>query len=520
MERAAITIVGAGPVGLTLANLLGVAGIPTVLLERHPSTVDEPRAIVIDAESLRTVQSTGLIETVRDELLLGFDADYVNAAGEFLLSVPLQQTPYGYPLQSSFDQPTFERQLRAGLDRFAHVDVRFGHTLEGLERTPTHVVAHGRRADGSTFSVVSDYLIGCDGGRSTVRSKLGIRMSGRTEPQRWLVVDTIDPFLEGRLTCRFFCDPERPGMTLAKPHAKRRWEWMLMPGETDEELLDEFFARSLIAPYTESRKVTIERKHVYTFHSLVADRYRDGRVLLAGDAAHMMPPFAGQGMNGGIRDARHLGWLLPLVCRGLVRDAAFDTYEHERRAHVTAAIQLANRLGSFIQSTNPLLAGVRDLVFTLVGLSEASQHFFDRRFAGWLRAPRLADGSFVPSRARPHLSGKMLIQPMVQGADGRETLLDELLGPGFAVIGFDLDPRQALRPTTRGRWEKLGARLLRIGLDDRGDAFDHTGALARWLGKARTRLLAVRPDRFVIADFSELEAEAVTEEVARKLHLV
>lgn len=517
MQRAAVTIVGAGPVGLTLANLLGAAGVSTVLLERNPRTVDEPRAIAIDAESLRTMQSAGLYEAIRDDLLLGFDVDYVNGDGRTLFSITLTENPYGHALQNSFDQPLLERQLRLGLERFTTVEVCFEHTVQSVQQSPQQVVTRGRRSDCTDFSIESDYLIGCDGGRSLVRQMLGISMSGRTEPQRWLVIDTLDPMLDDSFACRFFCDPARPGMTIKKRHGKRRWEWMLLPGETDADLLDEWQIRSLLAPYTDVRQVKIERKCVYTFHSIVADRYREGRILLAGDAAHMMPPFAGQGMNGGIRDARNLAWKLALVTQGVANDALLDTYEAERRDHVIAATQLANQLGSFIQPTSQLRALARDLFFFAVGLTDVGKAALYRSISGSLRAPILPSSSFIAAAARPHLAGQMLVQPLVTRPDGTIVLLDEILGTGFVILGFDLDPKRELDAATRRRWESLGARLLRVGADATAEAIDHTGALAAWLGKARQQFLAVRPDKFVAGQFTNADAATQTEKILRLL---
>ena len=510
-----VAIVGAGPVGLTLANLLGTHGVRTVVLERNATTVEEPRAIAIDAEALRTLQAAGLYHTVAADMLLGFHVDYVNGSGTVLLSLDMDATPYGHALQNSFDQPLLEKQLLAGLARFPHVEVRFGHQVDHVAQDRETATAGGVTETGTRFAVSARYLVGCDGGRSHVRQQLDIAMRGTTAPQRWLVVDTVDPQLDDAFTCRFFCDPARPAMTLKKRHRKRRWEWMLLPGELDGDLLEDARIAALLAPHTDPAQVRIERKCIYTFHSIVADRYRDGRILIAGDAAHMMPPFAGQGMNGGIRDARNLAWKLALVTSGRAGDGLLDTYEIERRDHVIEATRLANRLGDFIQPTSQVRAWARDLFFFGVQVVPGAQAWLDGVLSATLRAPRLPAGTFVPADGDDGVAGHMLIQPTVTRADGTEVALDDLLGGGFAVIGVGADPA-SLDPAVRAAWDRVGARFVRVqrtGPVAGDDAVvDHTGDLTHWLKGAAARFLAVRPDRFVVAQFTAADADRGTRE--------
>jgi len=524
-KRVEVAVVGCGPVGLTLANLLGMYGVRTVALERKRATVDEPRAIAIDAEALRTLQAAGLYDAVAPDMVLGFRADYVNAAGTRLAEMDLGPTPYGHAQQNAFDQPRLERQLHAGLARFPHVEARFGHTVQRVRQSAKGVTLHGVDGDGRDFDLEADYVVGCDGGRSTVRQHLGIEMRGHTAPQRWLVIDTVDPTLADRLDCRFFCDPARPGMTLRKQHRQRRWEWMLLPGESDDDLLDDGVIRRLIAPYTNPDKVRLERKCIYVFHSIVADRYRDRRILIAGDAAHMMPPFAGQGMNGGIRDARNLAWKLHAILRGAAAPALLDSYQVERRAHVIAATELANRLGSIIQPTSRLAAAARDAVFAAVNLTSAGQELFRRLALRSLVTPELPAGTFVPFPtgwfdAAP-LAGQFVPQPHVRAVTG-DVPFDDTLGPGFAVVGYDDDPVTVLDDRSAAYWQRLGARFVHVVRRRRKSApdavEDRSGALAAWFGTHRARCVAVRPDRFCVAQFDAEGAAVATRGVERLLH--
>ena len=233
-NETSVLIVGAGPAGLTLANLLGTEGIPTLLVERNPGCVPEPRAVAIDGESLRTLQAAGLAETVCASIKQGFKADYINGDGVQLFTTDLTARPYGYCLQNSFDQPTLERQLLDGLARFPCVTVAHSTELAAFEQDIDGVTAVLRTGEGKEHNVRTPFMVGCDGGRSSIRQSLGIAMAGDRLPQKWLVVDTVDTHLGEEPSCRFYCDPRRPAMTINRPGSERRWEWMLVGDETEE----------------------------------------------------------------------------------------------------------------------------------------------------------------------------------------------------------------------------------------------------------------------------------------------
>lgn len=292
-----VVICGAGPVGLVLAHLLALDGVDTVVIEKLASTMTEPRAIALDGESLRTLQKVGLLEGFRDELLEGVVADYVNGEGKVLFTAGRSAfRPYGYEMTSSFDQPALDRYLAQQLqERDSSVQLLFSHTLVEFSQSEAGVAVSCLDRDGEPLSIEADFLVGCDGGRSTVRSQLGIAMSGESNPQPWLVIDTVDPSLGDEMQCRFFCDPARPGMTIRKRRGERRWEWMLMPGEDREALLRDDTIASLIAPYTDVDRVQVYRKKIYDFHALIAERWQEGRIFIAGDAAHMTPPLCRPG---------------------------------------------------------------------------------------------------------------------------------------------------------------------------------------------------------------------------------
>jgi 3-(3-hydroxy-phenyl)propionate hydroxylase len=506
-----VVIVGAGPAGLTLAHLLGAEGVNVVLLEKLENTVTEPRAIAIDGESLRTLQKLGLLEGFKDELLSGVLVDYLNGAGERLLQIGNPELrPWGFPTVNSFDQPALDRYLAETLVLKSCVDVRFNHTLNSFEQDESGVRIHCTDDKGDELEITANYLVGCDGGRSTVRSLLNIGMKGESNPLPWLVIDTRDPHLDGDPDCRFYCDPKRPGMTMRKRHGERRWEWMLMPGEDRDFLLQDENIREIIAPYTDVDQVDIYRKRVYDFHAIIAEKWQDGRVFLAGDAAHMTPPFAGQGLNSGFRDVSNLSWKLAMAVKGHADPGILDTYEEERRDHAWELIEMALNLGQQIQPIDPGMAAERDAFFAEVNKDPAAaQALEDEMFKSV--AERSVDKGLIDAQGSTALAGKMLIQPEIRVGDG-QVLLDECIGSGFSIIGYDCDPAQELSEQELARWSEIGASVVSIASGKAGVSGDGLQdaslELSNWIGEKGPVILLVRPDRFCMASASPGYAKA------------
>ncbi len=505
--QADIIIKGAGPVGLSMANLLGVYGIRTLVLEQNPTTVQEPRAIGLDVEIGRALQTMGLEEITSADMMQGFHLDYLNANGRTIMDVEVGESPYGKAQMSSFIQPVFEQQLLDGTGRFDHVTVLFNHKVEKVSQTESQALAHGITTDGEAFEAQAQYLVGCGGGRSLVRRSSNIQMEGFSNPEAWLVIDTIDPQLDGWVDCRFFCDPKRPAMTMKKKQQHRRWEWMLHEGETEEEFLDQTRINELLAPHTDPSQVTMLRKCVYNFNSIVAEQYRDGRLFIAGDAAHMMPPFAGQGMNSGIRDAVNLSWKLAAVVKGDASSAILDTYEAERRDHVVKLTKVANRLGAIIMPTSKVRAWIRDVVLTVVSAFEVSREALRRSF---FVIPKLDDGLFVwdGPGASAH-SGEMIVQPKIEDANGKQGYMDAFLPEGFVLMGIGADPEADLNSEARSLCTELGAEFISVTAEQANGSTlkDVTGALTEWRGTCPPFVL-LRPDRFTAAMFNTDDAEA------------
>jgi len=349
-----VIVVGAGPTGLTLAGLLGRYGIDVLLVERNAQTVQEPRAVSIDDESLRTMQSVGVINELVPNLVLGYGSEYFSPGGRPFLQVKPTTLEYGYPRRNAFRQPVLERILRDNLARYGNVPALFETELVEFSQSAMQVAV--RLRDGKApIEVSCDYLVGCDGSRSFVRQSLGIDMHGSTFRERWLIVDieqTTDPTRDTKV----YCNPLRPCLSLPGPNGTRRFEFMLHDGEQDADVLAPDHVTALLRLYGRDDEAVLQRKVVYAFHARMTDRWRAGCVLLAGDAAHLMPPFAGQGMNSGVRDAHNLAWKLAAVASGQFGERLLDTYEAERRDHAAEMTQLAIRMGQVMMPRGRLQA--------------------------------------------------------------------------------------------------------------------------------------------------------------------
>ncbi len=508
-EFVSVLIVGAGPTGLTIANLLGQYGIKTLLIERNRGLCDFPRAISIDDEGLRICQSLGLREEVLAHVLLDLGVHY-RSRTRLLVHVKPRYGCNGYPLVSTFDQPSLEGTLLAGLRRFPCIEARFGYTLEAFMQTEQSVLASVRTPAGQLQQIACAYLLACDGGKSVVRHALGIDMHGTTFPQRWLVADGLCEDQAAPHCITFFCNPIRPAVSIPAPGRGVRWEFMLFPGECEEQLLIPVNVRQLIQQIGGPKEPCIIRQTIYTFHASCACSFAHGRVFLLGDAAHLLPPFGGQGMNCGLRDAHNLAWKLALVLRDQARQAILETYQQERAPHTLRMVRFSALLGSMIMPTSRPIAFFRDSILRiLMALPLVAASLAEARLkpeASYQHGFLLSDGSGL-SRA---LTGQLLPQPVVLLQGDKPMLLDDLLGSGFALLRLHTDPCEAFQPLQADLWRRLKPRSIclvpateyRPGISQNVIyAVDNQQQFARFLRGRRDIFVLVRPDRYVLGTF-------------------
>ena len=521
-----VVIVGAGPCGLTLANLLGLSGVSVIVLEKNESTVREPRAVSIDDESLRTMQAVGLIADVTSRVMLDYGSLYVSATGKSFTFVHPTTREFGYPRRSAFHQDVLEDQLRHGLDRFPNVVPLFRHELIGFEQRGDHMDMGVQAPDGGRRAIRSSYLIACDGARSTVRTQLDIPMSGHTYRERWLIVDIEDTKDEYRHT-RVMCDPARPGITLPGPGGTRRFEFRLTAGETEEDMLRENIVRALMRRAGPDGDAKIRRKVVYAFHARMAERWREGRVFLAGDAAHLSPPFAGQGMNSGVRDAHNLAWKIAAVLQGRLGQGALDSYETERRPHAWALILMAVRMGRVFMPPSPTIAWATRTVFRLAGLYPPLRDYVSQM--KYKPKPHFIAGFFVSDGRNAHKTktGRLFPQPALETADGNPVLLDDVLLNRFALIAYGPNPARLLETMNDPLLDQLGT--VRVGIVpasapriEAGPGThilrDSTGAVGAYFAGTGDSLALLRPDRYVMAVTSPAGARPVLEKLGTLVH--
>lgn len=503
-----VLVVGAGPVGLTLANLLGGYGVRTLVVEKNDRLEIEPRAVTLDDESLRTLQTAGLADAVLKDVVLGYGVRYFDWRGKPMAAIQPTRQEYGYPKRNAFRQPLLVKALFDGLARFEHAEVRFGLELLAIDQHEAGARCTLRCGDRES-SIDAKWVVACDGGRSKVRDLLGITLDGSTYPERWLIVDLAERTVPLRHTSTY-CDPKRPAIRLPGPHGTLRYEFMLRSGDKDEDVLtDSTFRRWIRDRVPEDAGLPLVRKAIYGFHARVATRWKDGRVLLAGDAAHLTPPFAGQGMNSGIRDSANLGWKLAAVLFWGARPELLDSYEPERRPHAAALINMALRIGSYMQPKSALGAALTQTVLRAACLIPSCRDYILQ--LKFKPKPQYRSGAFEPRG--PHQHAELVVQPLVQTQDGQLLRLDDVLGPGFSILGWDTARFRAAAPgllpagvpgrvvallrTEDDFLNRSGERLAPApGAGAIVRVRDATGELGAMLDAHDAAAMIVRPDRY------------------------
>lgn len=569
-----VLIVGAGPVGLTLANTLGLAGVSVIVLEKLDSIIDYPRAIGIDDESLRALQAAGLAEQVQAHITPDHWMRFYTSSGQCFASIEPRTDEFGWSRRNAFIQPQVDAILYKGLERFPHVQTLLGHELAQFTQNDAGVTAEIKSTAGQQRTVRAKYMLACDGGNSLIRRTLNIGFEGRTKPNQWIVVDVRNDPL-GTPHIGMHCDPERPYVSAALPHGIRRFEFMVMPGETEEELSKpENLAQLMRKVVADPDKVDYIRKRVYTHNARLANQFRINRVLLAGDAAHIMPVWQGQGYNSGMRDASNLAWKLAMVVKGQAAPSLLDSYEQERRSHARSMIHLSEVAGDIFAPESHTAAKVRDtLMLAMNAVPPVKQYFAEMRFKPMpryeqgvvlhqtatqnqgLKTPlaglldrsgdtplsrllglmaekkesvfgRLVHGLEAP---QPSPIGRMFIQPRVSTLAGETVRLDDLIGLNFAIIAWGTDPSYGMNEASLAFWQELGARFIRVmpsvqlqhssptrdGVLTIGDA---QGRIKDWFSSQSKSIAFVRPDRFVAALASPQEVSGVTRQLAGVLH--
>ncbi|WP_020070468.1 bifunctional 3-(3-hydroxy-phenyl)propionate/3-hydroxycinnamic acid hydroxylase MhpA [Paraburkholderia caledonica] len=533
-KTADVLIIGAGPVGLMLANLLGQQGINVLLVEKSETLIDYPRAVGIDDEALRAMQTAGLVDDVLPHTIPDQKIYMVNGDRQILSEVNPTTREFGWPRRNGFVQPLVDRVLLDGLKRFPNTAVRFSTEVVDLLEDGEGVAATTERGE----KLRARYVVAAEGGSSRTRTQLGISFDGETRPSAGIVIDVAnDPI--GTPHAVFGGDPKRSYASIALPHGIRRWEFTLFESEDPSLVENDDYIHALLAPHVpDPTKLEIIRRRVYRHHARVAGQFKVGSIFLAGDAAHVMPVVGGQGWNSGIRDAFNLAWKLGAVINGACGDALLETYEMERMEHVKQMVAVSLGMAREMTDHDPAKAAERDRIAANRTPEEREaqkrqafkpQPKFDK---GVVVHTPLPSFKTLPARDVPRMAGAIFPQPRVTNAEGVEMLLDDATGQGWRVLMWNNNPMAFVSAQRCAALLHLRVRLVQAvpkaqlpwarrhapaGVTVIGDLGGES-SLQAWFDARPVGAVVVRPDHVVAAECLAQELDDVLARVLDAAH--
>ncbi|MEQ6474632.1 bifunctional 3-(3-hydroxy-phenyl)propionate/3-hydroxycinnamic acid hydroxylase [Comamonas sp. wu1-DMT] len=522
-----VAIIGYGPTGLVAASQLGQAGYKVIVVERWPTMYGLPRLTHIDGEAARIVQASGDIDqAMRDSLPL-HTYHYVNAEGELLLELEWKGKQCGYTAHNSIYQPDIEDAIHARVASLPNVELLRGWEAVFLKQRDDRVMVSIQRTNqaknGSSDaqwaepprSFTASYVIGADGANSFVRRTLGIERNDYGHKHRWLNLDSenLSDAAERFKLLTIFCDPTRGHMYMPIGDNRTRFEVRLLDGESIEEWEDPAKGwQWLEEKYGVGPKdFKFLRNVVYTFQTRMADRWREDRVLLGGDAAHAMMPYMGQGACSGMRDGINLAWKLDLVLSGRASPVLLDSYEAERRPHAQKIMEMSLFLGQVTNEEDPQKAAARDEAFRTRTMPPMPP--FPKVENGVVH--READGSLLPSTGIPGPQARVR-----RGA--REGRLDDVVGHGFLLVAQE-DPMPLLSPSQQAFLEQLGCRTVVLTKDEHvpGAVLELDGEMSGFMAEHGIRAYIGRPDFATFGSVQHMgNLAALVDDLRLKLHWI
>lgn len=512
-----VAIIGAGPAGLTAANLLGSFGVRVLVLERHAATADLPKAIAVDDEYMRLLHRLGLGAAMDGHISPPFGVHFTSPTGVALARVPGFITPNGFGNRNAVSQPMFEKVLLDGARRFSNVSIRYDAELAGLTQDGEGVTLEVEDAQ-ARAKVRALYVLACDGARSFVRSALKIPFEGTSLDQPHLVVDLAE--VPDQVTfSRFICNPARPLNCVLGPYGGRRIEFMLLPEDDHKTIVGDDSIRRLVDLHTPYKGMPLKiiRRAVYGLAERIASRLQEGRVFLLGDAAHIMPPFGAQGMNTGARDASNLCWKIAAVLRDELKPHTLATYDLERREHIRQTIDYSVRIGKVANVRFWPLALLRDAFFALANLFPFVRRYFAEM--RYMPKPVIRDGLLVHDGAlRDTPVGRLLPRWDLSDKEGAQISIDDISRFGWMLIGIGVDQQTMDACARSAPWTALKARA--VAIDAPGATYGFTGERGQDLfARLKGKVVALRPDNVVAGVASPGGFAEFSRKVAAKLQL-
>lgn len=512
IKQADVIIIGGGPVGISMGNLLGLYGIKTLIFEKEDTFYTYPRVAVVDDEVLRSFQIMDMAKEQLADMIPGLFVEIYARSQRKLMNARLPEDyEFGFTRLAGILQQVVEEKLRRGLDRFSCVELHLKHNLEAFSQTSQGVTVTLSTEDGSKVTAEAQYLLGCDGGRSTVRKLANIRLIGPDTKDQWLIIDFIDkkPPLP---IIRAFGTAERAAISVPLAQNYQRMEFRLLPEEDPQSLENDIEKiHKLMSPWFAPEDINIVRRRVYSQSAKIAESFQDNRIFLLGDAAHLMPPFTGQGLCSGIRDATNLAWKLSLVLRNLAGKRLLASYETERKPHAQETIDGAQMMGLLLFPKDRRQEFIRDTTLTILNSLPPARRLIEKVKP----RPICGTGAFI----NDGVAGFMFRQPTVVTQNGTTVLLDEVLGKGFSILGFNLDPTEVMHRDTQAFWHKVGVKIVKVLPKGQKETFpqafvsieDHTNVLEKWF-RQHENLVVLRPDHYIAFTCSASQLDYYTEQ--------
>lgn len=503
-----VVVVGLGPVGAVIAGLLGRRGLSVAAFDRLPDVYPQPRAIVLDHEAMRIIQELGIASRVLPHTAPYRPSEYRGLGGRVIRKYDSLPPPYllGWEPNRTFDQPSVEREFRRLLRELPNVHAEWPATATLLEQDAQGVTVEVQHEGQASRRVRGKWLIACDGGSSPIRKQLKVQMVDLDFDEPWIVIDAmVNPEIVESLPKVMvqYCEPTRPATYIIGPGNHRRWEIMMLPGDSFSEGPPESELWPLLERWLKPGDAVLRRAATYRFHGLVASGWKIGRILLAGDSAHMTPPFLGQGMVQGLRDAQNLVWKLERVVKNSSAPTLLDTYEAERRPHVESTTRVAIDMGKVICEIDPVKAAARD------------QRTIDEQ-GGEVRVihrqsliPALRHGLIDRNSAG---AGELMPQPRVCSTQKDTPLLDDLTGREWRVVAAaDVSDQEIARIEEQNlAFDYVFIRLCTektvSNITPAICVVEQDAVISPWLQLHGARFLIARPDNYIYGTASDVDS--------------